>query len=454
MASARRLGQACGLMTDYEADTAVEPEPEPQAEATREPLVAPFAGWLVRPEWADRVISRAYDNLSLTQRRAIAAGNPYSYVNVTRSAEDLIGDEGYSLSKLVRLGSAALTRLLDADVFAPTGRPALYLYRMVHERGAQTGVVCTVAVQGISDRRIRLHENVRDNHTAMLTEHLCGVGAASNPVALAVSDGADLASTMDDITSAAPPELLFGSSLVHHEVWTVPAASTDRLLALLEGKVLYVTDGHHRLNAAQQALALEPGNKTLSRVLAAIYPAEQMHVEAFHRIVVDRYHTRQTDCLAAIEAVAERIEHVRTPRQARPTQRGQVGVYVGGSNTWHRMTLPPAPTGCAAVEALDVELLRRQVLDPVLGADELGGRGAVDYLPDTAGITELVHRCDTENRVGFVLHPVSVDELTLVADEDGRMPPKSSFFIPKPRSGALMYMLGLGATAGLSPSFP
>lgn len=416
------------------------------------PLVAPFRGWIVKPEWADRVISRAYDNLTLAQRRAIAAANPYSYVNVTRSAEDLVDNEDLSLEKLVIQGSAALTRLLNTGVFSPTGRPALYLYRMTHDRRAQTGVVCSVAVLGLRDRRILLHENVRDAHTELLTAHLMGVGAASNPVALAVESSRTLTAIMDDVTSSATPELAFGSSLVNHEIWTVPTETTDELLAELNQEVLYVTDGHHRLAATERASSLEPHNPLLARTLAAVYPGDQMHVEAFHRIVVRRRFVQASECLDAVAAAVVGLKPVRTHRQARPRQRGEVGVYVGGEGTWHRLRLPAAPAGSAAVESLDVQLLRRHVLDPVLGADELSARSAVAYLPEPAGIAELVQRCDTENRIGFVMHPVSVNELMNVANEGSRMPPKSSFFAPKPRSGAFMYMLGRGATADLPPS--
>ncbi len=423
-----------------------------QAARSSEPLVAPFYGWLVKPEWAERVISRSHDSLTRAERRAITAANPFSYANVTRSSEDLASGEDFSLQKLIEHGAGALTRLLEASVFAPTGRRCVYLYRMTHELGAQTGVVCAVALQGLSDGRILFHENIKEPHAALLTEHLRGVGAASNPVALAAKTGRDLTDAINEITAAAQPELVFGASSVRHEIWTVPEDSTERLLRPLSDEVLYVTDGHHRLAAAQRAQAVETRSRVMSRTLAAIYPADQMHVHAFHRTAVDRHLHRTSQLAAALAAAVEDLMPVPSAEMARPRRRGQVGVYVGGCGDWYLMTLPTPTAATAAVDALDVELLRRYVIDPVLGTDELSGRGLVDYLPEPAGLTELVRRCNSEKRVGFVMHPVSVDELTAVADENGRMPPKSSFFYPKPRSGAIMYMLGRGSTAGLPPS--
>ncbi|MCY4195199.1 MAG: DUF1015 family protein [bacterium] len=416
--------------------------------APSEALVAPFAGWLVHPDWSAQVISRAYDNLSPQQRRALVAANPYSYMNVTRSREDLFDDADVSHNRLAAEGAKALTRLLDANVFTPTGRPALYLYRLTHEQGMQTGVVCTVPVRGFADGRIRIHENVHDDRADLLTAHLTGVGATSSPVAMTVRTSGGLRSELHQITAAAPADLEFGSTAVRHHIWTVPDDRTDAVVAALSANVLYVTDGHHRSAAAVRALAAEPDDPTLARTMAVVFPDDQLHVQAFHRLAADRRERSTEDCLAALAEAGE-VTSVSSSAQARPLRRGMVGLYLGGS--WHQMELPPA-VGHGAVNGLDVERLRRSILDPVLEADELGRPGAIDYLPASLGLDELARRCDAENRVGFALHPMTVSELMAVADEGGLMPPKSSFFSPKPRSGVFLRVLGRGATAHLPAS--
>ncbi len=419
-----------------------------------EPLLAPYLGHLVKPEWAERVISRAYDNLTADQRRSIAEGNPYSYVNVTRSSEDLIDDTKLSLDRLVTSGAAALTRLLDAEVFAPTGQPALHLYRLTHARGSQTGLICTASLDGFNDGRIRIHENVREDRTELLTAHLLGVGATSHPVSLTVRAWADseYATLLDEIATTAAPHLEFGSELVKHQIWTVPAELNDRVLASIEGKTLYVADGHHRSAAALRARQRQPDNPLLARTLAAVFPHSQLHVEAYHRAVDITVQQDHEECLRSLNhQISDRggmLERSRSAEDARPRHRGEVGVYAAGG--WHRLTLPPLHTTTGALSQLDVDRLRCQVLDPMLGADELAATGNVEYVPDTAGLSELINCCDTADRVGFVMYPLSVDELLTVADEEGRMPPKSSFFYPKPRAGAFLRVLGSGATAHLT----
>ncbi|MCY4295183.1 MAG: DUF1015 family protein [Acidimicrobiaceae bacterium] len=419
-----------------------------------EPLLAPYAGWLVKPEWAERVVSRAYDNLTAGQRRTIIEANPYSYVNVTRSSEDMIGDDDLSIYRLVASGADALTRLMDAAVFAPIGRAALHLYRLTHARGSQTGIICTASLDGFVDGRIRIHENVREDRTELLTEHLLGVGATSHPVALTVRAWADseYAALLDEAAAAATPDLEFGSDLVQHQIWTVPEELNGRILAAIEGKHLYVADGHHRSAAAQRARLRQPANTLLARTLAAVFPHSQLHVEAYHRAVALQNHQNHEECLRSMKSqIGVRggaLERVRNAEDARPRHRGEVGVY--GAGGWHRLTLPSADSTKGALGALDVDRLRRQVIDPVLGADELAATGSVDYVPDTAGLSELISCCDTSDRVGFVMYPLSVDELLTVADEAGRMPPKSSFFYPKPRAGAFLRVLGCGATSHLA----
>ena len=414
-----------------------------------EPLVAPFSGWMVKPEWADRVISRAYDNLTPDQRRSITLANPYSYVNVTRSNEDILDDDDLSIPNLVTHGAAALTRLLDAEVFAETGRRALYLYRLTHSRACQTGLICTVPVSGYCNDRIRIHEGVRDDRAELLTSHLLGVGASSSPASLTVREAPEFEELLDAVTDNAAAELTFGSDLVRHEIWTVPEELTEPFVSSLATKVLYVTDGHHRSAAAQRALARHPEDPVLTRTLASVFPHRQLHVEAYHRMVADQRHSDPADTLLAIQAVT-RLDPAVDVADALPRCRGEVGVYLNGS--WFRLTLPPAPEGAGSIDSLDVERLRCLIIDGALGADELATNGTVDYLPDTAGLVTLMQSCDSTGRVGFVMYPLEVDELLEVADARTKMPPKSSFFYPKTRAGIFLRVLGRGATAHLTPS--
>ena len=417
--------------------------------APDEPLVAPFAGWMVHPNWAERVISRAYDNLSAEQRRSLVTTNPYSYMNVTRSRDDLDDNTDRSHDDLVADGAAALTRLLDSGAFTATGRPALYLYRLSHRQGVQTGVVCTVSVRGFADGRIRIHENVHDERADLLTAHLRGVGATSSPVAMAVRFSHELAAVLHEITTTVPADLEFGSTTVRHHIWTVPEELTPSLTAAFADKVLYVTDGHHRSAAAVQALAAEPDDAALARTLAVVFPDEHLHVQAFHRMAVDQHSRSHDDCLAALAEAAE-VTAASGSFAARPREKGMAGLYLGGS--WHKLELPPA-VGKGAVSGP-----RCGTAAPLGARSRAGGRRT--RATGRRGLSSRLTGASTTwpgsamRRTGWDSRctPLSVRELMAVADEGGLMPPKSSFFAPKPRSGVFLRVLGRGATAHLPAS--
>ncbi|MXW41810.1 MAG: DUF1015 domain-containing protein [Acidimicrobiia bacterium] len=439
-------------MTSHWAKKASSPSTTSSHHIRDEPLVAPFAGWMVRPNWAERVISRSYDNLTPAQRRNLIATNPYSYMNVTRGPEvdlDSTADQEHQPpTDLIAHGRSALARLLSVEAFVPSKRKALYLYRLNHSQGQQIGLVCTVAVAGFEDGRIRVHENVHNERADLLKNHLLGVGATSSPVAMTIRSSDDLLDELQNITSNKPAELEFGSDEVCHQIWTVPEARTKRLLNLLSERVLYVTDGHHRSAAATRALEAEPHNPVLSRLLSVLFCDQQLHVQAFHRLAVDQHNRHPQDCLTAL-AAHTKVEPATSPHTAQRGTAGTAGLYLAGN--WYRLAIPPA-TDTSAVSALDVERLRKHVLWPILGVDELNHLDAVEYLPASAGYQEMTRKCDAEARIGFALCPMSVSELIDVADEGGLMPPKSSFFAPKPRSGVFLRMLGRGATAHLPAS--
>jgi uncharacterized protein (DUF1015 family) len=438
-----------GTEPTTDAEPTAEAEPTAGTERSSEPIMAPFAGWIIKPEWADLVISRAYDTFSPDQRREIAAENRYNYVNVTRSPEDLLPGYTATIDELVAEGVSAFRRLLSAEAFQPTGQPSFYVYRMTTHGRSQTGVVGTIPVSALSDGRVRVHENVRPDRTALLTRHLMEVGATSSPIALTFRNEPAYSTLVGELTTG-PPALdhLARDSDVRHEMWIVPIERTGEVAALLADRVMYLTDGHHRAAAAIAARDARPDDPPFARTLAIAFPEDHLRIDAFHRMVADSLGRPPADIVEAISAVVS-LEEVPGLNEAHPTRSGDVGMYLAGR--WYHLELPD-PVGHGPVDRLDVEVLRTFVLDPILGADELGQSGAVGYVAEPTGIASLVHRCDADGLVGFVVHPTSIEELMAVADAGQLMPPKSSYVAPKPCAGVFLRVLGVGATAYLEPS--
>ncbi|MEM7339482.1 MAG: DUF1015 family protein [Actinomycetota bacterium] len=420
-----------------------------------EPLIVPLRALIVRPELADRVISGPYDAYTASERQAIARREPLSFLNVTRSPDDV--DPAATASgeadtdELVGGAQAALARLLAAGAYDQQQESALYLYRLQYDAHSQIGVAGLVPVDAFSDARIRHHEAIRPERAELLARHLLATGATSSPIALSYRADA----VVDELVAAAATD----APIVDHEqdgvtqhVWALRGAAAGELTAAIGDRPLYITDGHHRAAAAIQARELvrrgEPSAgpsqvSALDRAFAVLFPDDQLRVLAFHRLVRDSQR-RAADVLAddmARQGLAVRQDRSRV--EAAAPGPGEVGVYCRGH--WFMVELA-AGASDRALDALDVERLERQVLEPVFEADPTD-LSAVEYLPAVSGVDRFTERCDAADLVGLTMHRTTTAELFAVADQGDLMPPKSSYFAPKPRSGVFLRSLGTGPMA-------
>lgn len=416
-------------------------------------VLRPFPGLVVDPAWADRVISGPYDAYTPAQRSAMAAENPYSFLHVTRSQEDVPPEQRDDIDGLIDYCAASMHRLYDAGAYRCHDEPVLFLYRMGIDtsegRHVQTGIMGLVPVTEDGDRRILRHEAVRPGRTDLLARHLLTVGASSSPISLTFRSDEDLEAAIASCCEQ-PPVLDSHHEGVDQTVWAVGGDDAAALIAAFGRRTLYVTDGHHRLAAAVDARSRvpdRPGDGPLEWIQAVLFADEQLLVLPFHRRVGDRSGRRADELLEALEASGP-LTRVDDADAARPRSPGSVGVYLAGD--WYTLELPP-PAGDRAVDALDVSRLQDGILGPVFGVIDPGSDPMIDYVPDPVGVDALVERCDEDNRVGFVLYHTSVTELMDVADDGDLMPPKSSYFEPKPRSGIFVRRLDREQGPGEAP---
>ena len=370
-------------------------------------VLRPFPGLIVDSKWADRVTTGPYDAYSPDERAAISESNPYSFLNVTRSQEDVPVEWRDDVDWLIGQCAESMQRIYDAGAYVEHDEPSVFLYRLETGDHTQTGVMGLVPVTEPGDRRVLRHEAVRPGRADLLTRHLLELGMSSSPISLTYRT--------DDVLDAAivagcatEPVLEADGDGIHQTAWALSGEAADALVAAMGDRPLYVTDGHHRLAAA---------------------------VEARHRNpdIGDDHPLQWTQAVLFPDA------------EARPDGAGAIGVYVGGR--WFSMDLPAA-SGNRAVDQLDVSRLQDGILAPVMDITDPGSDPMIDYVPEPVGISALVARCDADGRVGFVLHATSVAEMMAVADEEGLMPPKSSYFEPKPRSGVFVRRLDRETTTG------
>jgi uncharacterized protein (DUF1015 family) len=318
--------------------------------------------------------------------------------------------------------------------------PSLYLYELTMAGRAQVGVVGCVHVEDYEQDVIRKHERTRPDKEDDRTRHVLALRANAEPVFLTYP-GQPMVEQRNGVEMRRPPLYDFTTADgVRHRVWrceqTAPYVDAFRRVP-----VAYVADGHHRSASAWRAgrelRAANPahtGDEPYNWFLAVLFPAGQVRIMAYHRVVADLHGRPAPAFLEALAAVG-RLAPTDTPAP------GAFGVYVAGQ--WYRLTLDPDSIDADdPVRSLDAELLHERVLAPLLGIQDIRTDQRIDFVGGIRGPAELARRVDSgEMAVAFALHPVQVEQMMAVADGGGIMPPKSTWFEPKLRSGLFVYSL-------------
>ncbi|MBW3619820.1 MAG: DUF1015 family protein [Actinobacteria bacterium] len=404
----------------------------------------PTQGWLVTPAAAPRVIAPAYDSLSPGERARTADANPDSFLNVTRSPEDQVPGREIDHDTLLRTARATLERLLREGAFRPQPRPGYRILRMRLGEHVQTGVVGTVPVGEIGSV-VRLHEETRADKEDDLVRHLEVVGVSSSPVGLVHRGPSPVADIVEGVTAGAPELVATSDDGLEQRVWTVDDPDD---VAAVRGSfasvpALYLTDGHHRAAAAVRH-ARSHGSATDgpgSRLLVVAFPAGELRLEPYHRAVRGVGRDRAGEVLAAIR---ERFEVEPVPEGAAPTppsETGDFALHLDGR--WFTVRTSPDAEAVDPVAALAATVLQERILGPVLGIADARSDDRLEFVPGPRGLAELVRRAGADG-AAFALPPTRVSELMAVADAGAVMPPKSTWFEPKVRSGMFLHPVTAG----------
>ena len=405
--------------------------------------LTPFRALRPTREGAPRVSSVPYDVVSTAEARALAAGNPLSFLHVTRSEIDLPEDtdpHSDAVYSLARKNLAALRSQAPLEVEA---EPALYVYRLRMGVHTQTGVAGTWSVDEYEKDLIKKHEKTRRDKEDDRTHHMCSLRAQTGKVFLTYKASAKVDAIATRVAAAEPLFDFVAADAVAHTVWRASGADRDALIAAFaEIPELYIADGHHRaasawrtraeIAAGHSPHAPSPNAGSADNFLAVAFPDDQVQVLPYHRLVKDLHGKSADQFLAELRAQFEFIDG-----SPQPAHKGHVGLYLGGS--WQTFVLPSS-TGASPLENLDCNVLQEKVLTPLLGIGDPRTDQRIDFVGGIRGTQELAKRVDAgEAAVAFAMYPVSVADLFAVSDAGEIMPPKSTWFEPKLRDGLLVH---------------
>ncbi len=401
-------------------------------------IVRPFPA--LRPE-AARVAAVAavpYDVVNTAEARALAAGNPYSLLHVTRPDIDLPDDIPLEADLQRQTARANLARLIREAPLIADAEASFFVYRLVMDGRAQTGIVGACAVDDYDRNIIRKHEKTRPDKEDDRTRHLLALRVHVEPVFLAYRDAPPLDALMAE-ACAAPPLYDFNApDGIRHTVWRMPEAAPVSA-AFADVPTLYIADGHHRSASASRARATlraqenaPAGDAPYNFFLAVLFPAGQLRILPYNRVVSDLNGHAPETLLAALR---ERFETI--PTTPAPATEGDFSVYCAGG--WHSFRFRPADND-DLLARLDVSRLQTQALTPLLGIADPRTDKRLDFVGGIRGTDELERRVNSgQAAIAFSLYPTSLDALFAVSDQGAVMPPKSTWFEPKLRSGLLMY---------------
>ncbi|PYS21062.1 MAG: DUF1015 domain-containing protein [Acidobacteria bacterium] len=405
-------------------------------------IIRPFKALRPPVERAAEVAAVPYDVVNTAEARALASGNPLSFLHVSRPEIDLPDGTPIYSDRVYGKAAENFTKLKKDCPLKNEETPSLYFYRLIMGNHEQIGIVACCSVDEYDRDIIRKHERTRRDKEDDRTRHILVLRAQTGPVFLTYRAQEKIDGLVAEALSGNPPLYDFvANDDIRHTIWRVP--NYQRLVDAFAGvPYLYIADGHHRAASASRARAeLKEqsfgivGNEEYNFFQCVLFPDNQLQILPYNRVVRDLNGMSSKDFLARARESFEVTEN----GSPSPKQRGNWSVYLDGK--WYGLALKDEgsrPSG--AVESLDVSVLQDRLLDPVLGIKDVRTDKRIDFVGGIRG-TEELEKLVNEGKaaVAFSLYATTIDDLLKVSDAGEIMPPKSTWFEPKLRDGLLSH---------------
>jgi uncharacterized protein (DUF1015 family) len=402
-------------------------------------VITPFRALRPTPAAAAAVAAVPYDVVSADEARTLAAGDPLSFLHVSRAEIDLSPDTNPYADAVYARAVENLAALKARAPLVLEDVPTLYVYRLRMGEHVQTGIAGCFSLDDYERDVIKKHERTRRDKEDDRTRHIIELRAQTGPVFLVHEQSGGVDAVVQRTTTTAPLFDFTAADGVQHTVWRVAAHDEGELtIAFGAMPALYIADGHHRAASAARArqhLKHGAGAGEWDTFVAVAFPEEQTQILPYNRVVKDLGSHTPESLLAAIR---ERLRVKTGP--AMPARKGDVAMYLGGA--WHTIEMTPAPAGTDPAGQLDVSRLHDLVLAPLLGIGDVRTDKRIDFVGGARGTGRLESLVSSGRAaVAFSLYPVSVADLMQISDSGGIMPPKSTWFEPKLRDGLLSHVI-------------
>lgn len=404
--------------------------------------IRPFSALRPPVDHVKQVASVPYDVVNTAEARALAAGNPLSFLRVSRPEIDLPDGAGIYSDPVYRRAVENFRILRETCPLETEKAPSVYLYRLVMGDHEQIGVVACCSIDEYDQDLIKKHERTRRDKEDDRTHHMLVLKAQTGPVFLTYRAQRAIDDMVLETTMTNALFDFVADDGIQHTVWRVPDL-VRFVEAFREVPLLYIADGHHRAASASRARAelkeqsfAYTGDEAYNFFLAVMFPDEQLQILPYNRTVKDLNGMTKDEFLSSVRQSFEITESA----PAAPVEPKRWSMYLDGQ--WYGLSLPQDSQVSGIVASLDVSVLQERLLDPILGIKDVRTDKRIDFVGGIRGTAELERLVNEGNAaVAFSLYPTTVEDLLKVSDAGEIMPPKSTWFEPKLRDGLLIHTI-------------
>ena len=410
-------------------------------------IFKPFRAYRPHKQFSKSVASRPYDVLNSSEAKLEAQDNPHSFLHVIKPEIGLPDDVDPYSSEVYEKGASVFEQMKSDKIFFQDPEPYYYVYRLTMNERTQTGVVGCCHYEEYYSGKIKKHELTRTAKENDRVQHVDSLNANAEPVFFSYRSNEEIDQFLVEILLETPEYNFVADDEIKHELWVVKDPDQISTLEELFKKIptLYVADGHHRTAAAarvgQNRKMNNPshtGAEEYNLFMAVLFSDQELKIYDYNRVVMDLNGISDDEFL---EKLKERFVFNKISSEPlRPLAKGDFSVYL--NNTWHSFSFNPKESLSDPIANLDVSKLSDFLLEPVLNIVDQRNDHRIDFVGGIRGLEELEKRVDSgEMAVAFALYPVTMEELLSVADAGEIMPPKSTWFEPKLRSGLFVHEL-------------
>ena len=408
--------------------------------------IRPFKAVRPTKEYADKVAALPYDVMNRKEAAEQALGNPYSFLHISRSEIDIPELDDPYAREVYEKGKDNLSDMLSKGIMEREAAPAFYIYRQIMDGRSQTGVVCCAAIDEYGEGVIKKHELTRVEKEIDRINHFDVCNANTEPVFLTYREDKRIKALVEGFIVNNEAEYDFTrKDGIRHTLWRImDVRLIDALVNLFkEIPALYIADGHHRSASAykvgikrRQQFPTYTGDEEFNFFMAVIFPDADLKIFDYNRVVKDIAGNSDEEFIEKIKGTGISVEKKGKEIYA-PEKKHTFGMFLSGC--WYKLSIPDSIVTDDVIESLDVSLIQRIVLGPILGIGDPRVDKRIDFVGGIRGLSELEKRVNTDMKVAFAVYPVGIEDLLKVSDTGNIMPPKSTWFEPKLASGLFVH---------------